>query len=95
MKRSCNLGEVALVVAENVRELRARRQLTVRGLSARMGELGHPILPTGICKIEGLDRRVDVSDLVALARALDVTPSRLLTPTEVVERQWADRQGAT
>lgn len=65
-------------VAANLRELRARRRLTVRDLSARLAELGQPVLPSGVTKIEGEQRRVDADDLVALALALDVTPNRLL-----------------
>lgn len=54
--------------------------MTVRELSARLGEIGHPILPSGITKIENGQRRVDVADLVALAHALRVNPNRLLFP---------------
>ena len=43
-----------------------------------MTKLGRPILPSGITKIEQGKRRVDVDDLVALAVALEVTPTRLL-----------------
>jgi hypothetical protein len=41
---------------------------------------GHPILPSGITKIENGDRGVDVGDLVALASVLSVNPNRLLLP---------------
>lgn len=71
---------VESVVAHNVRQLREARRFTVRSLSARLGELGHPILPSGITKIEDGKRRVDVGDLVALAVALGVNPNRLLLP---------------
>lgn len=50
----------------------------MRELSARLTKLGRPILPSGITKIEQGKRRVDVDDLVALAVALKVTPTRLL-----------------
>lgn len=56
--------------------------MTVRDLSARMGELGLPLLPSGITKLEQGLRRVDVDELVALAVALGVNPSRLLLPAE-------------
>ena len=71
-----------------------------------MGELGRPLLPSGVTKIEQGQRRVDADDLVALAIALRVNPSRLLlsddgsdqemalTPTVSVPAflawQWAD-----
>ncbi len=50
----------------------------MRELSARLTKLGRPILPSGITKLEQGKRRVDVDDLVALAAALRVTPTRLL-----------------
>ena len=49
-------------------------------LSDRMAEVGRPILPSGLSKIEQGDRSVDVDDLVALAVALGVTPNALLLP---------------
>lgn len=64
-----------------------------------MGELGRPILRTGIAKIENGTRRVDVDDLMALAIALAVTPNRLLLNSPlnheqldlVPETTWVDR----
>jgi transcriptional regulator with XRE-family HTH domain len=73
-------GPIAERVAETVRTHRLRRRLSHRQLSARLAELGHPILPSGIAKIEDGSRRVDVDDLVALALALRVSMSRLLLP---------------
>mgnify|MGYP001618645656 CR=1 FL=1 len=63
-------------------ELRTERNITLRELSARLAELGRPILANGISKIEMGERRVDVDDLMALAIALDVTPNALLLPAE-------------
>jgi hypothetical protein len=56
--------------------------MSVRDLSARMSELGRPLLPSGITKLEKGQRRVDVDELVTLAVALGVNPSRLLLPAE-------------
>ncbi|MDZ5441759.1 helix-turn-helix transcriptional regulator [Micromonospora sp. 4G57] len=70
------------VVRANVRQLREQRRHTVRSLSALLGQLGRPILPSGITKIEDGTRRVDVGDLVALAIALGVNPNRLLLPAD-------------
>jgi transcriptional regulator with XRE-family HTH domain len=75
-------GPIAERVAESVRTHRQRRQLSHRQLSARLTEIGHPILPSGIAKIEDGSRRVDVDDLVALALALRVSVSRLLLPNK-------------
>lgn len=71
-------GPLGLAVAANVRGVRERRRLTMRQLADRLGELGRPMQPSGIAKIEARDRRVDVDDLVALAVALNVSPARLL-----------------
>lgn len=78
----------------------------MRELSARLAKLGRPILPSGITKIEQGKRRVDVDDLVALAAALKVTPTRLIMgppPTEGPEdpaheevwewHPWKDSKG--
>lgn len=67
-------------VAESVARLRKVRQLSVRALSARMSELGVPILPSGITKIEAKNRGVSVGELVALAIALEVSPATLMAP---------------
>lgn len=64
--------------AKNVQQLRKLRGLTVRDLSARLAEVGHPVGPSGVSKIELAQRRIDVEDLLALAAALQVSPNRLL-----------------
>ena len=77
--RAVHRGPTSSRVAENVSAIRATRQLSLRGLSERMRELGgRPTQASGLSKIEQGDRRVDVDDLVALAIALDVSPNRLL-----------------
>ncbi|AEM87051.1 hypothetical protein Strvi_7716 [Streptomyces violaceusniger Tu 4113] len=60
----------------------------MRELSQRLSKLGRPILPSGITKLEQAQRRIDVDDLMALAVALEVTPTRLLLgpPPGAVER---------
>src|SRR4051794_23808402 len=72
-------------VAHNVRALRDARGMSVRDLSARMAEIGQPLLPSGITKIEQGQRRVDADDLMALAVALGVTPNRLLLTDEIAD----------
>jgi hypothetical protein len=52
--------------------------MTAADLSARLTEIGHPIVDSGIHKTELGDRRVDVDDLVAFAEALGVEPAVLL-----------------
>lgn len=80
---------VAATVAGNVAEVRDLRRLSVRALADRLAEIGHPILASGISKIENAERKVSVEDLVALALALDVSPVRLLLPAEPGEDEIA------
>lgn len=44
--------------------------------------MGHPLVPSGIGRIEQGERRVDVDDLLAFAVALGVSPLQLLLPPE-------------
>jgi transcriptional regulator with XRE-family HTH domain len=67
-----------------------QKQLSLQAVSERLAELGRPILPSGLSKIEQGDRRVDVDDLVALAAALETVPSALL-----VEPPQLDDEGAS
>ncbi|HET6918356.1 MAG TPA: helix-turn-helix transcriptional regulator [Jiangellaceae bacterium] len=80
--RAVEKGPTGRRVAANVRQLRDERRLSLDGLAARLRELGRPILPSGLSKLELGERRIDVDDLVALALALDVAPAALLLPTE-------------
>ncbi len=76
-------GSPRAAVARNLAAVRHRRRLTVRALSDRLAELGVRLLPSGITKIEQggpKGRGVDVDELVALAIALNVSPTRLLLP---------------
>ncbi len=75
-RRRVDPGPTAGRVAANLRRL--RRGLTLAQLSERLAEVGRPILPSGLGKIENGDRSVDVDDLVALSVALRVTPNALL-----------------
>lgn len=73
-------GPVGRRVAENVRRLREERRLSLDELAAQLAELGRPIIPSSLSKLERGMRRVDVDDLEALGRALDVIPADLLLP---------------
>ncbi|GAB2818800.1 helix-turn-helix domain-containing protein [Lentzea nigeriaca] len=93
-KRSIERGPVAQRVAENIRDLRRSRDMTLQELSDRLAEVGRPVVVSGVGKMEQTKaegaRRVDVDDLVALALALDVSPLRLLltataAPDELTE----------
>ncbi len=78
VRRVETASPVAARVGANIRHFRALRGVSVRELSARLGELGRPILPSGITKLEKGGRRVDVDELIALAVALGVNPNALL-----------------
>ncbi len=78
--RAVRQGPTSERVAANVKRLRDEQRLTLDQLSKRLGEVGRPILASGLSKIEQGDRRVDVDDLVALALALEVNPNALLMP---------------
>ncbi len=76
-------GPAGEFVRANVRRLREAAHLSLRDLSDLMGEAGRPMLPSGINRIEQGARRVDVDDLVVLAKVLGVRPDELLTPFEL------------
>ncbi|WP_240503047.1 helix-turn-helix domain-containing protein [Streptomyces prasinopilosus] len=65
-------------VAANVQRIREARRLSTRQLSTRLAEVGRPIPASGITRIEQGMRRVDVDDLAALAKTLDVQVAQLL-----------------
>jgi hypothetical protein len=54
--------------------------MTVYDVSRKLGEIGWPIVASGITRIELGQRRVDADDLVALAVALGCSPLRLILP---------------
>ncbi len=68
-----------------MRALREARRLSVRELSAELESIGYRLIPSGVSKIENGDRGVTVSDLLALAAALQVTPSDLLVNLDAKE----------
>ncbi|WP_432504309.1 helix-turn-helix domain-containing protein [Kineococcus arenarius] len=75
-------GPTARRVAANVEAIRTARGMGLAELADRVTALGQPMSLGILSKLENGDRRVDVDDLVALALALDVTPSRLLLPAK-------------
>lgn len=80
-------GPTAQRVARNVNALRRALGWDLKDLSAQLAELGQPVSLGQLSKLERGDRRVDVDDLVALAVALDVAPSRLLLTAEAGEEE--------
>ncbi|WP_017239528.1 helix-turn-helix domain-containing protein [Streptomyces sp. SS] len=74
------LGPTGEQVRANVARIREARGMTKKQLADRTAELGRPIPPLGVSRIEAGTRRVDVDDLAALAVALRVSPVTLLLP---------------
>ncbi len=101
-RKVVEIGPTGRRLAANILALRRARNLNQPQLARRMQDQGRAVHATVISKIEQLDRRVDVDDLVALAVALGVTPNRLLlqagingdvalTPAETVNADAAWR----
>lgn len=72
------LGPVAERVAANLKRLRFTLHMTTEKVAKGVSDLGRPMYGNTVTKIEKLQRRVDVDDLVALAAVLHVTPAQLL-----------------
>jgi transcriptional regulator with XRE-family HTH domain len=66
---------------------RQREPLSQAELAQRMTEIGHPMHQTAIAKIETGDRAVSLADALALAAALSVDPSQLLSGSYSGEKQ--------
>lgn len=65
-------------IGKNVRRARNAREMDLKGLSAELTELGHPMGVSALSKLENGDRKVLADDLPFLAAALGVTPNVLL-----------------
>jgi transcriptional regulator with XRE-family HTH domain len=76
--RRVEIGPTGETVRANVKMVREDQKLTLRDLSEKMSETGHPMAHNTISEIERGARRVDVDDLTALAKALKVPTSYLL-----------------
>lgn len=77
-----DLGPVGQHAAANVKALREKRRLTYADLSRILDDLGRPIPPLGLRRIEAGGRRIDLDDLAALALALEVSPLAILLPSD-------------
>jgi transcriptional regulator with XRE-family HTH domain len=67
-----------LTVARTIENLRIERGLGQRQLAERCSAFGRPMSNTMLSRIELAKRRCDVDDLVAIAAALQVSPTALL-----------------
>lgn len=78
-KRSVNqLGATGEQVAANIKRFRGGMQY--KELSEKLKDVGRPIAPLGLKRIESGERKVDVDDLMAFAIVFDVSPLTLLLP---------------
>lgn len=75
-------GEASRIAVGNIRTHRARLGMTVTEMSEAMTEIGHPLPPISIHRLEDGNRRIDVDDLTALARLFKVSRESLLTEPE-------------
>lgn len=76
--RAIELGAAGRTVATQVRLLRTEQKMTLVEVAEEMTGYGRPMQPSGISRIEDGTRRVDVDDLMVLARILKVTPHDLM-----------------
>lgn len=79
-RKSARLGASGEIVRQRIREVRDAQDVTAAQLSARLKDMNRPIPLLGIQRIESGERRVDVDDLVAIAVALEVSPTTFLLP---------------
>ncbi|MDV6312094.1 helix-turn-helix transcriptional regulator [Gordonia amicalis] len=78
--RSVTLGPVGETVMRNITYHRTLRKLSIAALADLVTRQGHRLTRQALSEVELGNRRVDVDDLVALARALDISPATLLMP---------------
>ncbi|MGV9915473.1 helix-turn-helix domain-containing protein [Streptomyces tendae] len=67
--RSLEIGPAGIRAARTIEILRTERGLSQRELAARVTALGRPMSNTMLSRIERAQRRCDIDDLLALARA--------------------------
>jgi transcriptional regulator with XRE-family HTH domain len=80
--RRVELGAVGEMVRAAIRTNRNNHGWRLEDLSARLQEQGRPMSKATLSQIETGGRRVDVDDLVAIARALEVEPVILITKSK-------------
>ncbi len=79
-KAAIEMGPIAKRIASNITRLRQINDLSQQELCDRLAIVENPLWASAVSRIETLNRRVDVDDLVALAVALGVTPNDLILP---------------
>lgn len=82
------------MLRRNIKRQRRALDYTYVEMSRLLGEIGRPIPPTGLRRIEGGQRRVDADDLVAIAIVLETNPNMLLLPPVRGTHARSDLTGA-
>lgn len=75
-------GPLSAHIAGSLKRVREGKRVTYTELVQRLADLGRPIPILGLRRIEKGERRVDIDELVALARALRVPAITLLFPLD-------------
>lgn len=78
--KKTDIGPTAQTFSTNLTRLREAKGLTYTQVSKRLADGGRNISPLAVRRIEDGERRADVDDLMALATALDVSPTYFLMP---------------
>lgn len=78
-KKPVPRGDASRAVAANILAHRKSRRWSVRITSQKLAAAGRPLLASAVTKIELGERRIDVDDLVAFAKAFGVEPASMLT----------------
>ncbi|WP_262015647.1 helix-turn-helix domain-containing protein [Micromonospora sp. Mcm103] len=79
-EKRVTLGPLAANVAASIRRIRTQRRMTYTEMVKRLTDIGHPLPILALRRIERGERRVDVDELVAIARVLDAEPWNLTEP---------------
>jgi len=75
-------GSTRQVYPRRLRGIRTKRGWTQKRLAEELDRIAFPMNRATIAKIESGKRPMEVSELVALATALDVTPAALFLPLD-------------
>lgn len=67
-------------LSAQVKRLREEQRMPLTALADKLTELGTPIARLGLLRLEKGERKVDVDELAALAKALGVPPLLLILP---------------
>ncbi|MFJ9319002.1 XRE family transcriptional regulator [Streptomyces sp. col6] len=84
--RPIEIGPAGIQAARNIETLRLLRGLSQQTLAERCTALGRPMTNIALSRTERARRRCDIDGLVAIATALGVSPSSLLTATVAGQR---------